>query len=98
LSSKSNINTDHYKMAGRGRQGEGLVPEAHKHVLAKAKRRTHQSEESFFPGALDESARAKGTGRLERLKRSRRLRKPRGLTAKQLMERRMRLTQAASTS
>lgn len=47
---------------------------------------------------LDESARARRRGRRERLNRPRRLRRPRGLSAKRLMERRMRLRLAASAS
>jgi hypothetical protein len=48
----------------------------------------------LLPGARAETARATRMTRLERLKRLRRLRKPRGLSAKQLMERRMRFRHA----
>jgi hypothetical protein len=34
MSSKSNVNPDHYKTAGRGRQGEDVVPELEKQRLA----------------------------------------------------------------
>jgi hypothetical protein len=30
MSSKSNVNPDHYKVAGRGRQGEAVVPDVEK--------------------------------------------------------------------
>ena len=36
---KSNVNPDHYKTAGRERQGEDVVPELEKKKLQRASRR-----------------------------------------------------------
>lgn len=60
MSRKSNINMDHYKTKGRGRQGETVVHDDYKRSLVGS--------------------------RLERLKRSR---KRRGLSARQLWERKL---------
>jgi len=35
LSKKNNINMDHYKTRGRGRQGEGVVHDDYKHSLTR---------------------------------------------------------------
>lgn len=60
MSRKSNVNMDHYKTKGRGRQGETVVHDDYK--------RSH------------------AWSRLERIKRSR---KRRGLSARQLWERKL---------
>lgn len=83
MSRKSNVNADHYKTAGRGRPGEGLVPEVHKRSFARAG--AAASGPSFLPGAA-------AARRPERIRPPGRLRKParpRGLSARQLMERRV---------
>lgn len=36
---KSNVNPDHYKTAGRERQGENLVPEIDRKALSEARAR-----------------------------------------------------------
>jgi len=76
LSRKNNINTDHYKTKGRGRQGDGIVHEEHRH--------------SFTQTAVARSTQL--VSRLENLRRVRRRKrasKIRGLSARQLMERKM---------
>ena len=39
MSKRINVNPDHYKTAGRGRQGEDLVAELEKQKMARADRR-----------------------------------------------------------
>ena len=39
MSHKNNVNPDHYKVAGRGRQGEDLQPELEKAKLKEMRRR-----------------------------------------------------------
>jgi hypothetical protein len=39
LSNKNNINMDHYKTKGRGRQGEGVIYDEHKRLLKIRSRR-----------------------------------------------------------
>ena len=40
MGKKSNVNPDHYKTAGRGRQGEDIVQERHRERYARAQRRS----------------------------------------------------------
>jgi hypothetical protein len=91
LSRKNNINTDHYKTEGRGRQGEGIVHNIHKQIYTQARAQSGENGgESPFPGAARRASlptRLAWPRRAQRLKRSGRIR---GLSAKQLMERRMR--------
>ena len=76
MSSKNNVNADHYKTAGRGRPWEGAAAGLRKRPPAKA-------------GAAEIRL-----GKLRRRQRLRRLANVKGLTARQLSERRMRLRQA----
>lgn len=50
---KSNVNPDHYKTAGRERQGEDIVQEIHKQKLtqADAARAGQPGPQNFIPGA-----------------------------------------------
>jgi hypothetical protein len=52
---KSNVNPDHYKIAGRERQGEDIVQEAHRQKYAeeqaKLRRKTAKNESDLLPGA-----------------------------------------------
>jgi hypothetical protein len=50
---KSNVNPDHYKTAGRERQGENIVQEIHKQKLtqADAARAGQPGAPNFIPGA-----------------------------------------------
>ncbi|MBI2835163.1 MAG: hypothetical protein HYX76_12130 [Acidobacteria bacterium] len=40
MSSKNNVNPDHYRVKGRERQGENLLHEEHRHRLADTRART----------------------------------------------------------
>ncbi len=88
MSRKSNVNTDHYKTAGRGRPGEGLVPEIYKRAFAQA-RAAAAGGPSFLPGARGDSAEARRLERIRLLGRLKRRARMKGLSARQLMERRM---------
>ncbi len=50
---KSNVNPDHYKTAGRERQGEDIVQEIHKQKFtrAEAARGGQRGTPNFIPGA-----------------------------------------------
>ena len=67
MSKKSNINMDHYKIRGRGRQGESIVHHDFKHSLALTT----------------------ATNKLSRLERIKRSRRRRGLSPRQLLERKL---------
>ena len=86
MSKNSNINMDHYKTRGRGRQGETVVHDDYKHSLTRSmasnkglviNHRKHNEQ--------SRNGRAKSS-RLERIKRSR---KRRGLSPRQLLERKL---------
>ena len=94
MSRKSNVNTDHYKTAGRGRQGEGLVPEIHKRAFAQARSGATVTSETIFPGARAASSPKTRPRELGLLGRPKRGGKARGLSARQLMERLIRKRQA----
>ncbi len=50
---KSNVNPDHYKTAGRERQGEDILQEIHKqkYTQAEAARGSQPASRNFIPGA-----------------------------------------------
>ena len=52
---KSNVNPDHYKIAGRERQGEDIVQEAHRQKYAEEQaklfRKTAKNQSDVLPGA-----------------------------------------------
>jgi hypothetical protein len=50
MSKKNNVNPDHYKVAGRDRQGEDILQEVHKQEYAQAQAKG-KGKESFFPGS-----------------------------------------------
>ena len=92
MSRKNNVNADHYKTAGTGRPWEG-ADDKRKRPSAHAASGAPRTRETFLPGAR---ARRLAEMRLERLRRKhsvRRAAKLKGLTARQLAERRMRLRQ-----
>lgn len=97
MSRTGNINTDHHKTVRRGRQGEGLVSDVHNRSFAQSKIGSGVSGETSCSVTREESARTTRLGRLRRFRRLRRVGKPRGLSAKQLMERRI-LQRHANTS
>lgn len=92
MSRKNNVNADHYKTAGTGKPWEG-ADDIRKHASAHAASGAPRTRETFPSGAR---ARRLAGMRLDRLRRKHRLRraaKLKGLTARQLAERRMRLRQ-----
>ncbi|HEU4715072.1 MAG TPA: hypothetical protein VFS76_26220 [Pyrinomonadaceae bacterium] len=48
MSSKNNVNTDHYKTKGRGRQANGIVYGNYKHRMIKARRRRGLSAKELW--------------------------------------------------
>ena len=90
VSRKNNVNTDHYKTAGRGRPGEVALADERKHSYAHAAA-ARASAEVVLPGARAGQA---SQTRAASLRRRRRLSRLRGLSAKRLSERRRRLRQA----
>ena len=77
---------DHYKTKGRGRQGEAVVHDDYKHALAQATASNDGRNNRFGQPGIGSPNRVANSRRLERIKR---LRKRRGLSAKQLMERKL---------
>ena len=86
LSKKSNINMDHYKTKGRGRQGEAVVHDDYKHSLAQATASNDGRNNPFRQPDVGSPIRLANPRGLQRMKK---LRKRRGLSAKQLMERKL---------
>jgi hypothetical protein len=54
MSKNSNVNPDHYKIAGRGRQGENVVPELEKQRLAREQEAAERRRRDRLP-ASDEN-------------------------------------------
>lgn len=79
MSSKNNINMNHYKTKGRGRQGESVVHDDYKQSFTQVIASSGERVLNPFRGA--------DLAKVSRLQRLKRLRKIRGLTARQLMER-----------
>lgn len=76
MSRKNNVNTDHYKTAGRGRPGEVALADGRKHSYTPAASGARSGAEGLLPGT---GARQSAETRMTRL---------RGLSAKRLSERR----------
>jgi hypothetical protein len=51
MSSKNNVNPDHYKIAGRERQGEYIVHDLHKRRYKQSKAGAGARRRNFIPGA-----------------------------------------------
>ncbi len=49
MGTKNNVNPNHYKTAGRERQGDDIVQEIHKQEFAQSK--ASAGKENFIPGA-----------------------------------------------
>lgn len=94
MSRKNIVNKDRYTTACPERQGEGLVHEARKRPFARAGAGAAVSGEGFFNDPRDESARKTQPGKLKPRRGLSKSGKPRGLSAKQLMERRIRARHA----
>ncbi len=54
MSSKNNVNPDHYKIAGRERQGEDIIHDVYKRRYTQSKSNTGVGRRNFIPGSLDE--------------------------------------------
>lgn len=94
VSRKNNVNTDHYKTAGRGRPGEVSLADGRKHSYTSAAAVRRSGAEGLLPGARvrqPAETRAADQGLLRRRRKPTKLR---GLSAKRLSERR-RLQQQA---
>ena len=84
MSRKNNVNTDHYKTAGRGRPGEVALADGRKHDYTPAAAGARPGAEALLPGSrVRQSAETRMANR-----RRRRLSRLRGLSAKRLLERR----------
>ncbi len=88
VSRKNNVNTDHYKTAGRGRPGEVALADGRKHSYTQAAAATRSGAEGLLPGARARQSADERTANHRLLQRRRRLTKLRGLSAKRLSERR----------
>jgi len=62
MSNKNNVNPDHYKNAGRERQGEHIVHDIYKRRYAQSKSKTGAQQQNFIPGAQE----AEGVNEAER--------------------------------
>ena len=94
MSRKNNVNTDHYKTAGRGRPGEVALAGARKHSYKPAASGVQASTEGLLPGARVRESVETRMADHRHLQRRRRLSRLRGLSAKRLSERRRLLRQA----
>ena len=94
MSRKNNVNTDHYKTAGRGRPGEVARADGRKHSYTPAAAAARYGAEGSLPGARGRHPAEMRAANYRRLQMRRRLTKLRGLSAKRLSERR-RLRQQA---
>lgn len=88
MSRKNNVNTDHYKTAGRGRPGEVALENGRKHSYAPAEAGGRSVAEGLLPGARARQSAETRMAEHSRLRRRRRLTRLRGLSAKRLSERR----------
>jgi hypothetical protein len=88
VSRKNNVNTDHYKTAGRGRPGEVALADGRKHSYAPAAAGTRSGAEGILPGARARHSAETRTAEHRPLQRRRRPTRLRGLSAKRLSERR----------
>ena len=95
MSRKNNVNADRYKTAGGGRHWERAA-EPRKQPSAQTEADAPGGRETFLPGARARRLAEVSMGKLGRRRRLRRLSRLKGLTAKQLSERRTRLRQAQS--
>lgn len=54
MSKKNNVNPDHYKIAGRERQGEDIAHDVYKRWYTQSKSVAGARAGNFIPGARDE--------------------------------------------
>ena len=50
MSKKNNVNPDHYKTAGRERQGEDIVHKVYKRQFTQSKSHSGERQSNFIPG------------------------------------------------
>jgi hypothetical protein len=93
VSRKNNVNADRYKTAGGGKPWEGAA-DPRKQPSAQAGADALRISETFLPGARARRLAEMSLGKIRQRQRLRRLSRLKGLTAKQLSERRMRLRQS----
>ena len=89
LSRKNNVNMDHYKTKGRGRQGDGIVHEEHRHSFTQAVAPSSEWEANQISAVARSTKLVSRLENLRRLRRRKRVSKIRGLSARQPMERKM---------
>jgi len=85
MSRKNNINTDHYKTKGRDRPNDAAIHETYKRVLTAS--RSRLSENSVDAIRSGNTISTNPSSRLRHLQRLRGRRKIKGLSARQLWER-----------
>ena len=85
MSRKNNIHTDHYKTKGRDRQNDAVIHETHERVLTAS--RSRLSENSVDAIRLRSTISTNPSSRWTHLQRLRGRRKIKGLSARQLWER-----------
>lgn len=88
MSRKNNVNTDHYKTAGRGRPGEVALADGRKHSYTPAASGAPSGAEGLLPGARARQTAETRVANHRLLQSRRRLTRLRGLSAKRLSERR----------
>jgi len=54
MSKKNNVNPDHYKIAGRERQGEDIIHGVYKHWYTQSKSQANARARKFIPGAQEQ--------------------------------------------
>jgi len=54
MSKKNNVNPDHYKIAGRERQGEDIIHDVYKRRYTQSKSGVGPHQQNFIPGAQHE--------------------------------------------
>lgn len=84
MSKETNINMDHYKTRGRASQGDGVAHETHKRVLSASQLGSQNPAGAIRSGNTGLAIPSSSLRRLQRLRRRRRVK---GLSARQLLER-----------
>ena len=87
VSRKNNVNTDHYKTKGRGRQGDGIVHEEHRQSFSRAVAPWRDGGENRIRTVARSTQLISRLENLRRLRRAEKRRQMKGLSARQLMER-----------
>lgn len=94
MSRKNNVNTDHYKTKGRGRQGDGIVYEEHRHSFNQPLAPLSERGANRIRTVARRTQLVSRLENLRRLRRQKRISKITGLSARQLMERKTSLRTA----